>query len=129
MKQSLIVILCWGVVVLGMAPEVQALAVASSASTCTANDPAPDAVAAAAGTLDACEVNRILGDKEIAAYAGNPAVIQGGGAYSSGSNQYSGMFGNMENFVVELVEFFLFLALVSYAIGYEEWLPWEKNKN
>ncbi len=74
------------------------------------------------------EIRQYLSPEEMRLYAQCRMKLHGGGYYSSPQpNQYSSMFGNVENFLVELVEFILFLAMLSYLVGYEEWLPWEEE--
>jgi hypothetical protein len=72
----------------------------------------------------------MISDQEIIAYC-KLKGIRAGGYYSAAvptQAQSSSFFGGIENFLVELLEFFLFLAMLSYVVGYEEWLPWEEEE-
>ncbi len=123
-------ILCWAVVFSGVTPELHALNVGSSAGMNdeqTGSSGCASPLSANTQNISAEEISHLIPDFELQNNA--EIKIQGGGYYtsSSSSNQYSSFFGNAEAFLTELVEFFLFLALLSYVVGYEEWLPWEKE--
>lgn len=50
--------------------------------------------------------------------------VYGGGYHGDQSSFFSGG----EDFMIELVEFYLFLVMLGYVVGYTEWIPWEKDK-
>jgi len=133
-KMPGVLVLCWLCWVSGVTPEICAMPVPSSEDT-GGSEALEDGDAVARKLAEHCgvevsaaEARRVLG-KEAAVYADPRVAFVGGGYYGSVQpNQYSSFFGNVESFLVELVEFFLFLAMLSYIVGYEEWLPWEKDK-
>ncbi len=49
------------------------------------------------------------------------------GGYYYGDQSSSSMFSDAEDFLSELVEFYLFLVMLSYVVGYTDWIPWEQN--
>ena len=127
MRIICIVMLAYMLVTLGVSPDLHALTIPSAGETRTAGQgPFPPGTDY---TLSAHEALDLMGSVELARYMSDGRRIYGGGYYgtTANSNQYSSFFGGVEDFIYELLEFFLFLAMISYIIGYEEWLPWEEK--
>ena len=132
MEKTCILVLCYVLFTIGISPELNALSISSSTGPAAESEELTEEVCESLLQLSTRDISpqearALLGEAEIAKYV-SPSSVEAGGYYGTTNNQYSSFFGNAEAFLTELVEFFLFLALLSYVVGYEEWLPWEESE-
>ncbi|MFC1479188.1 hypothetical protein ACFL6F_01195 [Planctomycetota bacterium] len=130
MKTICCIVIFYSMIVFGVSPELYAMPVSSAQNQTSSEKMQTRDIAAKLSrqniNVDPDEVFRIMGAQEVSKYSSPGVVLYGGGYYGSPSTGgTSSFFSNVESFLIELVEFFLFLALLSYVVGYEEWLPWE----
>lgn len=133
MKNVCCVLVCYAMAVFGIAPELYCMPVSSARCQTQAEKSGCRTVTAKLAHhnihVKPDELFGIIGAREIRTYSADGTAVCGGGYYGVASTGQSSFFSNVENFLVELVEFFLFLAMLSYVVGYEEWLPWEDDED
>jgi len=125
------VVICYSLITWGVSPELYAMPVSSSCTLTQAEQSQAEGIAAKLSRsrihTDPDELYRRMGAQELRKYSVSDVTLYGGGYYGGRQTGQSSFFSNVESFLIELVEFFLFLAMLSYVVGYEEWLPWEKK--
>ena len=102
MSKGMWIFVCCALIFSGVSPEIQGMSVPSGTESI------PDS-----GVV-----------QSVSPGSGRESVPLAGGYYSSAP---SSPFQGTEDFLAELVEFYLFLVMLGYVIGYTDWIPWEQN--